>query len=153
LELLEPTAETQLMMPAGKRQPIFVGKDISPDRQVTAIVASCETDLRLRIGSCTPSDHYGTNAQTGKKSGDAGRRSARSGFAGEIVSRSREAETCRVQERRGKDVCLFEADDLFAQVENVRAVRIHGSCSDIAAVVNGINRRQSVSRRESQIET
>jgi len=49
-------------------------------------------------------------------------------------------------------VRFFEAEDLFAEIENIGAVWVRGSGGDVATVIDGINRGERVGRRKYLIE-
>ena len=48
---------------------------------------------------------------------------------------------------------FFDAEHLFAEVENIRAVGIRRSCSNVTAVVDGVDSGQGIFLRECLIES
>lgn len=49
-------------------------------------------------------------------------------------------------------MCFIQTQDLLAQRENVGAVRIQHGFGEIVAIVNGVNRRQGISRRKQVVQ-
>ena len=93
-------------------------------RQVAAVVAAGQADLRLGIRGRASAHHHRAYRMSDQKAGNTGRRRARSGFAGEEIAGPRKTKAGGIQQRGRENVRLFQTGDLLPQIQNVGAVRI-----------------------------
>ena len=139
LELLEPSAEAELMRAAGPGEAVFVGKDVAIDGKIAAVIAARETNLSLRVGGGAATDNDGADAKPGEEAGDTRGGSAGSELTGEVVGSAGEAEARGVDESRREDVSFFGAEDLLAKSEDIGAIGIGGSGGVGGAVVDSVD--------------
>ena len=59
----------------------------------------------------------------------------------------------RIDQPRRKDMRLFQAEHLFAQIQNIRAVGIERCCRHVAAIVNGVDRGQRIPLRKKVVHS
>ena len=152
LELLEPGAEAELMAAARERDAIFVGVQIARDPEVAAVVAAGEADAGLRIRSSAATDDDGADGEAGEESGNGCGGSAGRGFTGEEVAGARVADARGVEQAWGEDVGFFEAENLFAQREDVGAIGIRGGGGEVVAIVDGVHGGEGIFLRKDVIE-
>jgi len=153
LKLLEPNAKTELVSTAGERHAVFISEDVSVDGEITAVIAASESDLCLGIGRGATTDDDGPDAETREKTRDTDGWRARSGLTRKEVTGAREAETGSVEEGGRKYVRFFSAKDLFAKGKDVGAIGIRDSGSVGVTVINGVDDRERILRREGVVET
>ena len=108
--------------------------------QVAAVIASRQTDLRLRVRGSATAHHHCTYQMPRQKTRNTGGWSAGSGFASEEVSGSRDSRSVQYSTGKVKTCGFFQAQHLLSQVENVSAIRIQGRGRNVAAVINGVDR-------------
>src|SRR5260370_14933368 len=106
---------------------------------MAAVIASGETDGRLRVGCCATTDYYGTHGSAEKKTWDAG-----GGCTGRRLTREEgpgagKAHANGVQHCRGKNVRSFEADNLLAQSNDVGAEGIEWRGGEVNAIIHRVD--------------
>src|SRR5690242_7756445 len=152
LKRLQPHAKTELMRTARQRHAIFEGVQISVDAEIAPIVAAGQPELSLGVRSCAAADNDRANGPPRQESGNAGCGRARSRLSREEVTRASVAKSRGIQQCWREDVRFLEAEDLFPQGNEVRAVRVRGSRCQILSIIDGIHCGKSVSARENVVE-
>ncbi len=123
-------------------------EEVAIDVQVAAVVAAGEPELRLRVGRLAAADDDRANGQPGEKPWHRCGRRAWGRLAGEEVGGAREAESRRVQQIRREHVRVLDAEHLFAQAEQIGAVRIERRRRIRVAVVDRVDGAQRAAVRE-----
>src|SRR5260370_20663280 len=118
---------------------------------MAAVIASGETDGRLRVGCCATTDYYGTHGSAEKKTWDAGGGCTGRRLSGEEVPGAGKAQANGVQHCRGKNVLSFEADNLLAQSNDVGAEGIEWRGGEVIAIINRVDRSERVFRRKDVV--
>ena len=140
LERLQPHADANLVTSLRHRQIVGHGEQVASDVQVAAVVAARQPQLGLWIGRLAPANHHRADREPRQEARDAGSRRARRGLAREEISRAREAEAGRVEQRRREHVRFLHAEHLLSQAQQVRAERIERRGGVGVAVVKGVDR-------------
>ena len=122
LQPLEPHPGGNLVTPFGERDPVRIGKDIAGDMQIAAVIASRQSQLRLRVGRLAAAHHDGADRESRQESRDRSCRAAGSRLPGKEITGARKSEPRRVHQVRRKHVRLFEADHLLAQLNKIGRV-------------------------------
>ena len=136
-------------MPAVRiRDAVLVGKYIARDRQVAAIVAACQTELRGGIGRSAAAHHQGADGVPLKKARKLSRGGAWSGFAREEVPGAGKAGAKSVQQRRREDMRFLKTRDLFPQRVHISAVVVGAGRRKVGAVIDGVDRVERVFREK-----
>lgn len=151
-EALEPSTDVDLMAAFGEGGAIFIGKEIASNAEITAVVATGETELGGGIGGRAASDNDGTEWEAAEETGFAGCGSAGSGFTREEVGGAGKTDTGGVEKVWREDVGLFDAGDLFAEGFGVGTEEVSAGGSEIGAIVDGVDDVESVFFREDVIE-
>ena len=85
LELLYPNAEFELLTSFGPRYLVLVRIKVAGNMKIAAVVAACQSELRLRIGGCASSYNHSAYLMSDEKTGNVGRGSAGRRLAREEV--------------------------------------------------------------------
>src|SRR5260370_882400 len=128
----------------GERNLIRVGEQISCDMQIASIIASCQSQLSLRIRRLAPSHNNRSDRVSVNESWNGGCRAARSWLSRKKVSSAGKSDSCCVDHVGREDVRFFKTDNLLAQVNQIGGERIERSCRHTAAVVVGICRHLGI---------
>ncbi len=123
------------------------------DEEVAAIVAASQAELCLRIRSRAAANDHGAHGMADQETRNASRRRARRGFSGKEITSAGEAHAGGVQECQRKDVRFFEAEDLFAQGEDIGAKWVERSGSHVATIVGGVNGGERIALGKYVIKT
>src|ERR1700676_3961126 len=124
----------------GERNLIRVGEQVSCDIQIASIIASCQSQLRLRIRRLAAANNNRADWESANESWNGGCRASRSWLSRKKVSGAGESDSCCVDHVWREDVRFFKTDNLLAQVNQIGGERIEGSRGDTAAIVVGICR-------------
>src|SRR5260370_34961456 len=98
---------------------ILIGENVSLERQVAAVVASGQPNLRLWIGSRAPADNRGTYGKPGEETGNDGSGSARSWFTLEVVASSGKPKPLVVEKKRREHMRLLHTPKWLVEGETL----------------------------------
>src|SRR5260370_13301868 len=119
---------------------------------MAAVIASGETDGRLRVGCCATTDYYGADGCVEKKRWDGGGGCTGRRLSGEEVAGAGKPHANGVQHCRGKNVRSFEADNLLAQSNDVGAEGIEWRGGEVIAIINRVDRNERGFRRKDVVD-
>ena len=128
----------------GDRNLIRVGEQVSCDMQIASIIASCQSQLCLRIRRLAPAHNNRSDRVSVNEAWNGGCRAARSWLSRKKISGAGKSHPHSVNHVRGKNVRFFETEDLLAEGDKIGRERIERSCRRAAAVVIGVSRRRRI---------